>query len=128
MLVHNNNDDQLCQALFDELEQNGIAHTPENIVRIGRNADGQVVFLETGDGAAGLQHILQEHGTDFANRGIDADEIPDLVIDAVTRGDLVEITPNGAMVIDAEFNGVMQRLQVTVGSNGFIVQANPRSR
>ena len=64
----------------------------------------------------------------MANRGIAADEIPDLVIDAVTRGDLVEITPNGARVLDVEFNGVVQRLQVTVSLNGFIVQANPRSR
>ena len=128
MLVHNND----CQELFDELEENGIAHTPENVLRIGRDADGQVVFLEEGTAAgprpAGLAHILAEHELDFANRGIAADEIPDLVIDAVTRGDLVEITPNGARVLDVEFNGVVQRLQVTVSLNGFIVQANPRSR
>lgn len=59
-------------------------------------------------------------------------QIPDLVIDAVTQGtDLGQARPPNApgltapRIFEVEFMGQLQRLDVTVSSNGFIVQANP---
>ena len=53
-----------------ELQQSGIRHTPKNIVWITKSFDGKIVFLETGNTRAGLQHILEKHTSNFANKGI----------------------------------------------------------
>ncbi|CBN57529.1 MULTISPECIES: hypothetical protein [Kamptonema] len=53
-------------ALIAELQEAGIKHTPEHIIRIARQADGKIVFLETGDKQRGLEHIL-EKAEQFAN-------------------------------------------------------------
>lgn len=54
------------------------------------------------------------------------------MIDAVTQGtDLGQARPPNApgltapRIFEVEFMGQLQRLDVTVSSNGFIVQANP---
>ncbi len=87
------NDDKA--ALFAELCQAGINHSPEKVVRIAKQADGKIVFLEegkegkkgkAGKGGRGLAHILERHQEDFARRGISENEIPDAVIAAVTKG------------------------------------------
>jgi len=55
--------------------------TPENVVDIRRLPDGKIVWLETGTATgprpAGLNHIIVDHGTDFANKGIAESDIPD---------------------------------------------------
>ncbi|MEH1874907.1 hypothetical protein [Nostoc sp.] len=81
------NDDKT--ALFAALCQAGIKHSPEKIVRIAKQADGKIVFLEEGKAGrrgSGLSHILKEHRDDFARRGISENEIADAVIAAVTTG------------------------------------------
>ncbi|GET42912.1 hypothetical protein [Microseira wollei] len=71
--------------LIAELIENGVRCTPENIIGIAKLADGKIVFLETGNSKAGLQHILENHTVDFANKkGIPPEQIPDAVIAAVT--------------------------------------------
>ncbi|MGK7928991.1 MAG: hypothetical protein AB4290_27770 [Spirulina sp.] len=52
-------------ALIAELEQLGIKHSPDKILRIARKSNGQIVFLETGDARRGLEHILKNHQGDF---------------------------------------------------------------
>lgn len=54
--------------LLDELDRLGIKHDPDAISHIGRNQNGDVVFLEAGNSSAGLQHIVERHAGDFANR------------------------------------------------------------
>ena len=76
-------------ALISELAQLGIKHTPEKIVKIAKQANGKIVFLEEGKSGkrgSGLLHILKEHRDDFARRGISEDEIADVVMAAVTSG------------------------------------------
>ena len=53
-------------SLLDELTANGVKFTPENVIATTRNFIGKVVFLETGNSKAGLQHIIKEHGSQFA--------------------------------------------------------------
>jgi hypothetical protein len=112
------------QSLLGELAQQGVRHTPENVVAIARDASGRVVFLESGNARAGLQHIVQEHGAQFAQRGITEAQIPDAVMAAATRGRQVGMQGTRP-IFEVEFNGQTQRIAVTVGDNGFIVGANP---
>ena len=74
-----------------------------------------------------MAHIVGEHVDDFARRGITESQIPDLVIDAVTRGRIVgyQGAGTGRPIFEVVFNGQTQRVAVTVGDNGFIVGANP---
>ncbi|WP_281649188.1 hypothetical protein [Parendozoicomonas sp. Alg238-R29] len=118
------------QTLLDELTFNGVKHTPENIVDVRKTPNGQVVFLEIGDKSAGLGHILLRHKQDFANVGIHADQIPDVVMTAVTHGKIVgyQGKNNGRTVYEIIYNDTRHRIAVTTSDNGFIVGANPQSR
>jgi hypothetical protein len=110
--------------LLNELAQQGVKHTLENVVAIAKDASGKIVFLETGGPNAGLQHIVQEHGAQFAQQGIAEAQIPDAVMAAVTRGRQVGMQGTRP-IFEVEFGGKTQRIAVTVGNNGFIVGANP---
>lgn len=114
--------------MLDELTANGVKFTPENVVAAARSPSGQVVFLETGNSKAGLQHIIEEHGSQFAQMGVSEAEIPDVVMKAVSEGKLVGYQGSGAgrQIYELTINGQPQRIAVTVGGNGFIVGANPR--
>ena len=114
-------------SLTAQLTQQGVKHNPANIVQIGKNADGKIMFLETGNSSAGLQHIVQRHGADFANRGISQSQIPQAIMAAVTRGKVVGYQGKGTgrPIYEVGFGGQTHRIAVTTGSNGFIVGANP---
>jgi uncharacterized protein YukE len=108
----------------DELQQNGVKHNPSDIVHIGRNEAGQVVFLENGNSRAGLQHIVERHEGDFANVGVPKDKIAKLVFAAVTTGRVVG-GQRTRPIYEVMFEGKTFKLAVSVGDNGFIVGANP---
>jgi filamentous hemagglutinin len=110
--------------LLDELIKNGVKVTPKNVLATARSSTGQVIFLETGTPRSGLQHIIERHGVDFANKGISQADIPSVVMRAVTQGKVVG-TNATAPVYEIIHNGVKQHIAVGVGSNGYIVRANP---
>ncbi|WP_434650257.1 filamentous hemagglutinin N-terminal domain-containing protein [Pseudomonas sp. D1-2] len=118
----------LNTSLLDELAANGVKFTPENVIATTRNSSGQVVFLETGNSKAGLQHIIEEHGSQFSQMGVSEAEIPGVVMKAVSEGKLVgyQGTGTGRPIYELTINGQPQRIAVTVGDNGFVVGANPR--
>jgi hypothetical protein len=81
-------------------------------------------------GEAGLQHILEKHGVDFANKGIPADLIPDAVLTAITNGTIVGYLGSAREprpIYQVNFQGQNLYIAVTVSQNGFIVGANPTS-
>lgn len=98
-----------------------------SIVRISRDQAGKVVFLEAGNSRAGLQHVVERHGEDFARRGVEEAQIPDLLIDALTNGKVVghQGSGTGRPIYEVVFEGQKHRVAVTVGDNGFVVGANP---
>ena len=104
----------------------GTKITPESVVDIRKLSDGRTVWLETGSDAAGLQHIYKRHEVDFATKGILRDEIPAVVMNALERGNIVG-TNGSANVYRITHNGVEQNIAIGVGSNGFVVRANPVS-
>ncbi|MGV3525089.1 MAG: hypothetical protein ACO1RX_12735 [Candidatus Sericytochromatia bacterium] len=115
--------------MLAEMSRNGVRYTEGNIVRMARGQDGRIVFLETGSATAGLNHVLTRHSADFARRGVPEDQIPDLLMAALTRGNVVGqqgTDPNRLRPIyEVVFNGQRQRVAITTGSNGFLVGANP---
>lgn len=112
-------------ALLGELTANGIKFNPAAIVDVRQLSDGRIVFLETGNSNAGLQHIIQAHGADFARAGIK--NISAAVMDALSKGDIVGYQGKGVgrPIYQLESG---QRIAITVGSNGFVVGANPAGR
>ena len=113
------------QSLIGELAQKGVKHTPENIIAIGKDASGKIVFLEKGNPKAGLQHIIKEHGSQFAQKGVPESQISDLVFKAATEGKQVGMQGTRP-VFEVEFGGKIHRVAVQVSDNGFIVGANPK--
>jgi hypothetical protein len=112
------------QELLDELAEQGIKHNPDDIVHIGRDASGMIIFLERGNAKAGLQHIMERHADDFARQGVPREQVGDLVFQAVTNGKVVG-GDAGRTVFEVVFNGEVRRVADSVGSNGFIVGAIP---
>ena len=110
------------QGLLNELSNNGIKYTPENIVDIRRIRDGKIVFLETEISRLVLG-ILVRHQQDFANVGIHADQIPDAVMTAVTQGksDRLPRKEPGRAIYDVVFNDTRHQISVTVSDNGLLL-------
>ncbi len=117
----------LKQELIDELIASGVKVTPANIIFILKGPDGKIVFLETGDEDSGLAHIYGEHKADFANKGVSKDEIAPLLQKALTEGTVVgyQGRDQGRPIYEVSWNGKMIRIAITVGSNGYVVGANP---
>ena len=57
------------QQYLEEMSKNGVKFSPENILKVEKLADGKIVFLETGNSSAGLQHIVERHASDFTKIG-----------------------------------------------------------
>jgi len=116
-------------ALLAELAQLNMKHTPEKIVKIAKQANGKIVFLEEGNSNAGLQHILEEHSLEFADQGIQQNQIPDLIIKALTKGKAVgyQGKKQTRIIYEVNFNRKTHYIALTVSDNGYIVGANPRT-
>jgi len=54
-----------------------------------------VQFLETGNASAGLQYIVDEHVIDFANIGVSEEQIPSVVMPAVTQSKVIAYQGTG---------------------------------
>jgi uncharacterized phage infection (PIP) family protein YhgE len=115
--------------LLDDLANGGVKYNPKDVVAVTKTADGKLVWLENGSDTAGLNHIIKEHGTDFANRGISQADIPNYITQALSEGKIVGYQGRGIgrPIYEFTYNGITQRVAITVGSNGFVVGANPVS-
>ena len=116
------------KILINELKTNGVRFNSEDILDIGKNQSGKVVFLEKGNPEAGLQHILLEHRQDFIDKGIAEKDISKIVFEAATNGKQVGISGKSRPVYEVMYKGVKKTIAVDVGSNGFIVGANPATK
>ncbi len=93
------------KLLIAELRKAAIKHTPENIIRITKDPSGKIVFLETGKGGergSGLLHILENHREDFLQRGIAEEQIPDLIITAISEGTIIGIQGESRIIYQVE--------------------------
>ncbi|MBK8718436.1 MAG: hypothetical protein IPN32_27470 [Deltaproteobacteria bacterium] len=113
-------------GLLRELAAAGVKHNPSEVLVVEK-IGGRIMFLEKGTSKAGLQHIVGEHGADFAARGIAETEIPEALFTALRSGTQVGMQ-GSRPIYEFTFKGVQQRVAITVGDNGFIVGANPAAR
>ena len=126
MMEHPNKDQK--KLLIAELKKAGIKHTPENIIRIAKDSNGKIIFLETGKGGdrgSGLLHILENHREDFFKRGITEQQIPDLIIKAIREGTIIGIQGKSRIIYQVEINKIPQYVSLEISHNGYLVSANP---
>ncbi len=76
---------------------------------------------------SGLKHILEEHKTNFNEKGIPTHLIPNAVKKAVEENKIVGTSGKDRDVYETVFNGKTIHLAITVSSNGYIVGAHPVS-
>lgn len=114
------------ETLLKELAASGVKHDPAAVVKIFRDSEGRIVFLERGSDSAGLRHIIVRHGEELAGKGITEAEVPDLLQTAIQDGEIVGYQGKGTgrPIYEVLFHGKPIRIAITVGSNGFIVGAN----
>lgn len=118
------------KALIDEVIASGDKISPDKVVLITRDPTGKIVWLEEGNSSSGLQHIIDRHGHEFNGKGIANSDIPDYVLEAVYQGNIVGTQGKRnppRTVYEFVYNGQTQRIAIQVGSNGYIVGANPKS-
>jgi len=119
------------KALIQEVQQKGLKITPDEVIGITKDKNGRIIWLEKGhlDGKpSGLAHIVQEHESNFNDKGIHTSDIADFVLSAVGRGTIIGYQGKGTgrPIYEVTYNGETYHVAVTVGSNGYIVGANPR--
>jgi len=114
------------EELLEELAANGVKHDPDKVLLIGKDADGKIIFLESGNAKAGLQHVM-DHADQFADIGVSREKVGQFVFDAATTGKIVGYQGKGTgrPIFEFMFEGKPYKVAVTVGNNGFIVGANP---
>jgi RHS repeat-associated protein len=108
------------------LTSQGIKHSLGDLVKIGLEKGGKVVFLEKGNAKAGLKHILNDHLDDFVKNGIAEEDIAEYVFNAATKGKVVG-KQGTRTIFETTYKGQTKRVAITISENGYIVGANPKS-
>lgn len=119
-------------ALISQLEARGEKFSKADVVAITQDVSGNIIWLEKGhldDRPSGLAHILDAHGSDFDNQNIKREEIPQYIMIAVKYGTIVghQGRGTGRPIYEFKYEGITRRVAITIGSNGYIVGANPQS-
>ena len=118
------------RALIDEVIARGDKISPEKVVLITKDPSGKIIWMEEGNMSSGLAHIIDRHGHEFNGKGVNNDDIPNYVLEAVYQGNIIgsqgRRTPPRT-VYEFVYNGQVQRIAIQVASNGYIVSANPKS-
>lgn len=95
---------------------------------IGKSKDGRIIWIESGNNTAGLNHILSSHGNDFAKDGFTSKSLAKFLVKTVLTKRPIGYTKTRNQTPRAVYkvtvNGKTKYIAVTTGSNGFIVGAN----
>ena len=112
---------------LEYLKANNIKFSEKDLISTIRAPDGKVVFLEKGNEKAGLLHVLKEHQKNFEDIGVQVDDIPNVLVDAIKKGKIVgyQGKGKGRPIYETEIKGKKRGFAITIGNNGFIVGANP---
>jgi len=116
------------KALINEVRSRGYKITEEDVIGIVRDPMNKVVWLERGhlDGRpSGRAHIVDQHETHFASKGIPLNDLDDFILNAVAQGKIVGVQGRGRTIYETVYHGKTYRVAVTIGDNGYIVGANP---
>lgn len=102
-------------------------YNSDEVMAIAKTTSGKLAWLEKGNSNAGFDHVMR-HADEFAAKEIKSNEIPNLLMEALSKGKVVgtQGRGKGRPIYEVEFNGQKQRVAITVGNNGFIVGTNPK--
>lgn len=123
-------------VLLDELERSGAKFDRDAIQFVTKDKTGQIVWLESGNRFAGLDHILhygnggRGHAQDFLEKcGVSEQGIPAFLHEVITNGTVVEskvVRRRGREGISRKYSYDGHCLILTgIGTNGFLVSAYP---
>lgn len=113
-------------ALMNALRTAGVRFTQAAVVGIARTVTGRLVWLERGTAAAGLTHIIQGHGSQFAQWGLrTGPQIANFIMNTVRTGTPIATHPGGAADYAVRVGNTIRVVRIVIGSNGFIVTAHP---
>lgn len=120
------------KALIDEVIASGYKITPSEVIGIARDPNGNIVWLEKGhlgSRPSGLAHILDAHESHFNKIGIQSADITDFILTAVSKGEIIAYQGKGLgrPIYKVNYGGKYYTVAVTVGDNGYIVGANPKT-
>lgn len=107
--------------LMCELAISGVKYSPNDVIMVTKNADGKLLWLEKGNSASGLTHILERHKEDFASKGIV--DIPQLLYDVLQTASIKTGGNSKGLFADYKFDRNTYR--VAYGTNGYIVSFYP---
>jgi hypothetical protein len=100
-----------------------------NVVAIGRDQSGLLVWLEKGIPNGGLDHILTGHKQDFQNFGIPEAQLPQVILQTVTKAtpalktNKTDKKGRTRHLYRSALSGRV--INVLVGADGFIITAFP---
>lgn len=101
-VVNSNNEQMIKKALIEELKSKGVKCTEENIIKIMKNKEGKIIFLESGNEKAGYIHILK-HENDFVKQGINKDDIIELIFQALKENKIIGSQGRGRPIYECNF-------------------------
>ena len=110
--------------LISELVENGVKVSEEKVVGIIKVND-KIIFLETGNINAGLKHIIDRHGKDFAKLNVKKDEISSFIMNTVKNKKPIGKYGKGGDVYKVIANKKEKFMVIVKGNNGYIVTAHP---
>ncbi|MCK6641696.1 MAG: hypothetical protein L6Q81_16580 [Bacteroidia bacterium] len=121
--------------LINELKSSGIKFSESDLRMICKDADGKIVFLESGNSNAGLQHIIERHWNPkelmkyFKNQ----DEMIQKIHSTVQNDQYISkqtVTRNGRTGLEYTYginvDGGVKTFKLAVGSNGYVVTFYPQ--
>ncbi|MBE9244485.1 hypothetical protein IQ223_07980 [Microcystis aeruginosa LEGE 00239] len=121
-------DENSFEELINELKLRNIKHNSQDIIAITQLDNGRIIFLEIGNSSSGWEHILNKHGEDFQRRGIAINNIIDFLMKAITMGQLIGTQGTSRSIYKVNYQGEIQYISIDIGSNGYVVSANPTPR
>jgi len=110
--------------LMEELAQSGVKYTPEDVLMVTRNSNGDLLWLEKGhEGKDGFVHILEDHAINFEDQGYTTEQIPELLKSVLDTNPIRVTSKNGGLEAVYNYNG--HNYTVGYGTNGYVVSFYP---
>jgi len=119
--------------LIQELKDNNIKFTEEDVLFITKDKTGQTIWLEKGTECAGFEHIKLRHKEDFFHAfNFKESELCESLYKIVKYGEIVDNQieiRNNIPSITRVYNYEGDYYLLTgIGTNGFIVSARPQKK
>ncbi len=118
------------EHLMDELRRSGVKFNEEDVVMVTKTKKNELVWLEEGNEISGLKHIIYNHGKQFNSKGINNENISNVLKLAIESGKIIgkqgKMHKKPRMIYEVNYNGMIIKVAISISDNGYIVGANIR--